>query len=515
MSSIIEDQLKRNIDSFSELNRLDKNRYKKLLIIFITLALFLSLAPTIFFSLVQQILVGTSGADNEFSTSRPVSGGQTVVLMAVYIPCNLIWLYLIFKPMLHSLAYESSEKLIYSFDRARRRFQILYFPVTIMFTLVFILVALPPSNLAELIDASSAGIAYPSVFNVPAFLLLEYLLDRIATPLINSNLKTVNDLNLFKSLTSSQKYALIGISIAVGSFCYTTSVIIPRGATFETLNYSQMFLFFIFFVVPLISYVIYNNLKNPQLNTISSSMANFLVMSDENIENNLPIVSVDELGNLVQLHNAIVQKQSKLIRVVKDKSVILDESAIKVASTAEEVLSLTEEIASTIQSISNGATNQSNFSSHALVDVQSLNKSINTSINDITSLVDSISGIAKQTNILALNAAIEAARAGEYGRGFAVVSDNVRRLSEETRQSSERINSITDDIYSGLRQDVLKLTDSFQNFAVQSEEFSASSEEVAAATEEQSSAMNELNRVAQELSALSSELAKIVGIDKN
>ncbi|MCM1252655.1 MAG: methyl-accepting chemotaxis protein [Clostridium sp.] len=74
------------------------------------------------------------------------------------------------------------------------------------------------------------------------------------------------------------------------------------------------------------------------------------------------------------------------------------------------------------------------------------------SVNAIQNLTDEILSIASQTNLLALNASIEAARAGEAGKGFAVVADEIRGLADNSRNTANSIQQISNDVVSSVEE---------------------------------------------------------------
>lgn len=113
-------------------------------------------------------------------------------------------------------------------------------------------------------------------------------------------------------------------------------------------------------------------------------------------------------------------------------------------------------------------------------------------INALTAFIKDISG---QTNMLGLNAAIEAARVGEAGKGFSVVAQEIRKLSEQTKETVPQIKSLTDSIKLKVEETNAKSLDSLQ-----------SSQNQAAATEEVTASLQEISAMSEHLEGIARQM---------
>lgn len=114
---------------------------------------------------------------------------------------------------------------------------------------------------------------------------------------------------------------------------------------------------------------------------------------------------------------------------------------------------------------------------------------------EIVKVLDFIKSVADETKMLGLNAAIEAARAGDAGRGFGVVAEEIRKLSETSKETTEKIRNMTKDI----EQRITSAIKSSEVTVRASEEQAAATEEITASIEEMTSLAEELSRLAKEL----------------
>src|SRR5690606_25164132 len=73
----------------------------------------------------------------------------------------------------------------------------------------------------------------------------------------------------------------------------------------------------------------------------------------------------------------------------------------------------------------------------------------------IGEIVATVTDLAEQSNLLAVNAAIEAARAGEHGKGFAVVAQEVKSLSDQSKQATTQVRSILNDVQKAIGSAVM------------------------------------------------------------
>ena len=165
---------------------------------------------------------------------------------------------------------------------------------------------------------------------------------------------------------------------------------------------------------------------------------------DDHIKNG--IVQLEEyvdrvLSNVQSQASATEQSLSALEEITATTKMIKDFTN-NINTTSKDTLKYAENGNKHVLEMSDGMGKIKKSVAISAEKVESLGK-LSSSINGILNV---IRGIAEQTNLLALNASIEAARSGESGRGFTVVSDEIKKLAEKTNQETVKIAEIINSI---------------------------------------------------------------------
>ncbi len=258
--------------------------------------------------------------------------------------------------------------------------------------------------------------------------------------------------------------------------------------------------------------------------------------------------SNDELGDVARSFNLFVKKLHGIIEQVSRTTLQVAASAEQLSTTSNQMASGAEKATDQVNAVATAGEEMSATSgniarnccmaaessqlardaaasgSQVVVETIGVIDSVATRVKDtanivedlgkrsvqISAIVGTIQDIADQTNLLALNAAIEAARAGEQGRGFAVVADEVRALSERTGKATREISDMIQAIQNDTKIAVTAIEDGVNEVTKGSEKASDSGkalENILEQINNVSMQINEVATAAEEQTAVTAEIS--------
>lgn len=221
----------------------------------------------------------------------------------------------------------------------------------------------------------------------------------------------------------------------------------------------------------------------------------------ENLKNDASLVhdSIEDISGRTQNTVDSVKEQSQMTKRINQDIEDTAENAKIMVEAATLSSKLLAENMTVIDSIRKDADVINETNGRVAESMEDLQKKA----KEVQQITEVIFSISSQTNLLALNASIESARAGEAGKGFAVVADQIRDLAEETRQSTEQIANIVEE----LNKNAQVATDIVQQSIGAME---AQNEKVADASDGFNEVQNHITTLAQRVENINEKIANLV-----
>ncbi|MGM0609040.1 MAG: methyl-accepting chemotaxis protein [Candidatus Muiribacteriota bacterium] len=240
-----------------------------------------------------------------------------------------------------------------------------------------------------------------------------------------------------------------------------------------------------------------------ELQSINSDLTGYSEKMLTSSENNASSVndtkeSINELiENIASINNSI----NNQVSAISETTAAIEELSASIDQVSKNTENVRKISVKTSKTADDGGKEMDNT-------IQAM-KELNENSQKINNIVTLIRDISEQTNLLALNAAIEAARAGEHGKGFSVVADEVKKLSERSHEATKEIEQLIKNMLDSSEKAGVTLGNTneiLKNIIKETDEISLMMTEISEATVEENKANKEIMMAMENLQNSSEEI---------